>query len=143
MLSEYWKCNRIPFCYSDGDCICTSWCHLQVATNTDSTRNAGKAILYECVLTIMAIEDIGGLRVLAINILGRFLASLDNNVRSVGFGLALVVHGCVQRDKVILSTCFTLFSMERRQAQDLLILYLVLLLIVHWSKLLSDNRLLF
>lgn len=43
----------------------------QVATNTESARTAGNAILYETVQTIMATESIGGLRVLAINILGR------------------------------------------------------------------------
>jgi len=76
----------------------TTWCLFQVATNTEGTKNAGRAILYECVLTIMAIEDIGGLRVLAINILGRFLANIDNNIRSVGFGLAFLVQNCVQRN---------------------------------------------
>ncbi len=45
-----------------------------MATSTEGNRNAGNAILYEAVQTIMGIEAIGGQRVLAINILGRFLA---------------------------------------------------------------------
>lgn len=47
----------------------------QVATNTENARNAGNAILYECVQTIMGVESVGGLRTLAVNILGRFLAN--------------------------------------------------------------------
>jgi AP-1 complex subunit gamma-1 len=43
----------------------------------------GHAILYEAVSTIMGIETIGGLRVMAVNILGRFLANRDNNIRYV------------------------------------------------------------
>jgi hypothetical protein len=46
---------------------------VQVAANTEGARNAGNAILYEAVNTIMGIETIGGLRVMAVNILGRFL----------------------------------------------------------------------
>jgi AP-1 complex subunit gamma-1 len=57
----------------------------QVATNTGSTRNVGNAILYETVLTVLEIEADSGLRVMAINILGKFLSIRDNNIRSVEY----------------------------------------------------------
>lgn len=62
----------------------------QVATNTDSTKNVGNSILYETVLTVLEIEADTGLRVMAINILGKFLSNRDNNIRCVCLSLTFV-----------------------------------------------------
>ncbi|XP_059316551.1 AP-1 complex subunit gamma-2-like [Lycium ferocissimum] len=81
----------------------------QVATKTESNKNAGNAILYECVAAIMSVEDNGGLRVLAINILGRFLSNRDNNIRYVALNMlmkALAVDSqAVQRHRTTILEC--------------------------------------
>ncbi|KAL0447111.1 UNVERIFIED_CONTAM: AP-1 complex subunit gamma-2 [Sesamum latifolium] len=81
----------------------------QVATRTEANKNAGNAILYECVATIMSIEDNGGLRVLAVNILGRFLSSRDNNIRYVALNMLMKAIAldtqAVQRHRVTILEC--------------------------------------
>ncbi|KAL0336175.1 UNVERIFIED_CONTAM: AP-1 complex subunit gamma-2 [Sesamum radiatum] len=81
----------------------------QVATKTETNKNAGNAILYECVATILSIEDNGGLRVLAVNILGRFLSSRDNNIRYVALNMLMKAIAldsqAVQRHRATILEC--------------------------------------
>ncbi|KAL8137754.1 hypothetical protein V2J09_003755 [Rumex salicifolius] len=81
----------------------------QVATKTESNKNAGNAILYQCVQTIMSIEDNSGLRVLAVNILGRFLSNKDNNIRYVALNMLMkavsVDAQAVQRHRTTILEC--------------------------------------
>ncbi|EUC60879.1 gamma-adaptin (adaptor HA1/AP1 adaptin gamma subunit), putative [Rhizoctonia solani AG-3 Rhs1AP] len=81
----------------------------QVATNTDSTKNVGNSILYETVLTVLEIEADSGLRVMAINILGKFLSNRDNNIRYVALNTLNKVVGmdtnAVQRHRNIILDC--------------------------------------
>nr|KAF6483074.1 adaptor related protein complex 1 subunit gamma 2 [Rousettus aegyptiacus] len=81
----------------------------QVATNTDTSRNAGSAVLFETVLTIMDIRSAAGLRVLAVNILGRFLRNNDKNIRYVALTSLLRLvqsdHSAVQRHRSTVVEC--------------------------------------
>ena len=81
----------------------------QVATNTETSKNVGNAILYETVLTIMDIKSESGLRVLAVNILGRFLQHSDKNIRYVALNSLLqCVHTdaqAVQRHRASILDC--------------------------------------
>ncbi|XP_045381200.1 AP-1 complex subunit gamma-like 2 isoform X1 [Lemur catta] len=92
----------------------------QVATNTDTSRNAGNAVLFETVLTIMDIHSAAGLRVLAINILGRFLLNSDKNIRYVALMSLLRLvqsdHNAVQRHRPTVVDCLqeTDASLSRR-----------------------------
>lgn len=54
-----------------------------VATNTDGSKNAGNCVLFECVRAIVSLDTDQGLRVLGLNILGRFLSSREQNLKYV------------------------------------------------------------
>ncbi|CAG8528592.1 2118_t:CDS:10, partial [Acaulospora colombiana] len=81
----------------------------QVAMNTESSKNVGNSILYETVQTIMEIQSESGLRVLAINILGKFLTNRDNNIRYVALTTlnktVLIDTNAVQRHRNIILDC--------------------------------------
>lgn len=81
----------------------------QVALVVPVGKNSGHAVLYECVKTIFHTQLDLALKVLGINILGKFLLTKDNNTRYVALDMLLTViqlePQAVQRHRNTIVSC--------------------------------------
>ncbi|KAG2733923.1 hypothetical protein G9P44_003448 [Scheffersomyces stipitis] len=96
----------------------------QVASNLDSGKNAAHAILYECVRTIFAIQSDQSLKILGVNLLGKFLSTKENNTRYVALDSLLSVISieplAVQRHRSTIVNCLSDGDISiRRRALEL------------------------
>lgn len=96
----------------------------QCALSLDSGKNAAHAIMYECIKTIFAIKSDQSLRVLGVNLLGKFLLIKDNNTRYVALEMLLTVINyeplAVQRHRATIVSCLSDGDVSiRRRALEL------------------------
>lgn len=87
-------------------------------------KNLAHAVLYECVKTIFAIDLDPALKILGVNLLGKFLATRDNNCRYVALDTLLtVIHTepqAVQRHRLTIVGCLSDGDISiRRRALEL------------------------
>ncbi|KAL8431574.1 hypothetical protein Efla_000620 [Eimeria flavescens] len=117
-----------------------------VATNTDGSKNAGNCVLFECVRAIVSLdsdqgkahtrkeeteekeeekeEACSGLRVLGLNVLGRFLSSREQNLKYVALEtlqeLQKTDSAAVARHRDTLLDCLKANASIRRRALEVL-----------------------
>ncbi|SCU97568.1 LADA_0H06942g1_1 [Lachancea dasiensis] len=81
----------------------------KIATNSDGSKNAAHAVLYECVRTIFALQLDQSLKILGVNVLAKFLGGKDNNTKYVGLNTLLDVvpqePNAVQKHRKFISRC--------------------------------------
>lgn len=96
-----------------------------VLATPDNSQKGRDAVLYECVHTIMVIQSGKELKDSAVNLLGTFLLSDDNNIRYVGFEmlskyLSETGPSSIQQHRDIIVDCLKdADSSIRRRALDL------------------------
>ncbi|PVV01590.1 hypothetical protein BB560_003986, partial [Smittium megazygosporum] len=97
----------------------------QIMTQTDDSKNVGISVLYEAIKVTLAIPSEKSLRVLAINLLGKFLEHRENNIRCVA--LKMLLEAIVTEASSVLRVESTIVSCLRdadisirRYALDLL-----------------------
>lgn len=96
----------------------------QICSNIEIGKNVGHSILYECIKTIFYINSDQSLKILGINLLGKFLSTKDNNTRYVALNTLLTVinfePNAVQRHRAIIVSCLTDGDISiRRRALEL------------------------
>ncbi|PVU95143.1 hypothetical protein BB561_002018 [Smittium simulii] len=83
----------------------------QIMSQTDDSKNVGTSVLYEAIKVVLAIPSEKSLRVLAINLLGKFLEHRDNNVRCIALKMLLEAmlteSASVLRVQSIIVQCLT------------------------------------
>lgn len=97
----------------------------QVASNIENGKNSAHAILYECIKAIFAIQSDQSLKILGVNLLGKFLSTKDNNTRYVALDTLLMVINiepqAVQRHRTTIVNCLADGDISiRRRALELL-----------------------
>lgn len=96
----------------------------QICSNIEIGKNVNHAILYECIKTIFEINLDQSLKILGINLLGKFLSTKDNNTKYVALNTLMTVvniePNAVQRHRAIIVGCLNDGDVSiRRRALEL------------------------